>query len=148
MTTSSPQPSRAAHAAGAPGPDAEPTLGKLVADASTHVSALVRDEIALAKKEISVDVKKGGLGAVFFAGAAFIALLGVIFLFISIAQGLMLLGLHGSAAYGFVAIFLFIITGVLGWLGKSKISSVTGKPERTIATTKDTIDAVKASAKG
>lgn len=147
MTTSSPQPSRGP-AASASGSDAEPTLGKLVADASTHVSALVRDEIALAKKEISLDVKKGGLGAVFFAGAAFVALLGLIFLLHSIAQGLMLLGLHGSAAYGFVAIALFIFAGVLGWLGKAKISSVTGKPERTIATTKDTIDAVKASAKG
>ena len=53
----------------------DPTLGKLVADASRDVSALLRGEIALAKSELKLSVKAGGLGLGLFAAAAFIAVL-------------------------------------------------------------------------
>ena len=52
----------------------EPTIGKLVGDATRDISTLVRSEIALAKSELKVSVKAGGLGIGLFAGAAFIGL--------------------------------------------------------------------------
>ena len=39
----------------------DPTLGKLVADASRDVSALLRGEIALAKSELKLSVKAVGV---------------------------------------------------------------------------------------
>ena len=58
----------------------ERTIGQLVADATHDLSTIVRSEIALAKAEITADAKKAGAGAGMFAGAAFVSLLGLIFL--------------------------------------------------------------------
>ena len=41
----------------------EPTIGRLVADASRDISSLIQNEIALAKSELKVSVKAGGTGA-------------------------------------------------------------------------------------
>ena len=49
------------------------------------ISTIVRSEIALAKAEITGDAKNAGRGAGMFAGAAFVALLGLIFLFHTVA---------------------------------------------------------------
>ena len=40
----------------------DPTIGRLVADASRDISSLLRDEIALAKSEIKISIKAGGIG--------------------------------------------------------------------------------------
>ena len=50
----------------------DPTLGRLFADASRDMSTLVRQEIALAKSELKISVKAGGVGVGLFAGAAFL----------------------------------------------------------------------------
>src|SRR4051794_25364583 len=62
----------------------EPTIGRLVADASRDVSALVQNEIALAKAELKVSVRAGGVSIGLFAAAAFILVLGVIMLSVAI----------------------------------------------------------------
>ena len=41
----------------------DPTIGRLVADASRDISTLVSKEIALAKSELKVSIKAGGIGA-------------------------------------------------------------------------------------
>ena len=58
--------------------DDEPTIGRLVHDASRDVSALVKKEIQLAKSELRVSVKAGGLGIGLFAAAAFLVLLAIV----------------------------------------------------------------------
>ncbi|CPW46559.1 Acetyl-CoA synthetase [Mycobacteroides abscessus] len=47
----------------------EPTIGNLVRDATTQVSALVRAEVELARAEVIRDVKKGVAGSIFFIAA-------------------------------------------------------------------------------
>ena len=49
---------------------AEPSLGQLVSDASTHLSTLVHSEIELAKLELRSTVKNAGTGVGMFAAAA------------------------------------------------------------------------------
>ena len=56
----------------------EPTIGRLVADASRDISSLLQNEIALAKSELKVSVKNGGTGAGLFAAAGFLGLLAFI----------------------------------------------------------------------
>ena len=51
----------------------EPTIGKLVVDASRDVSSLIQHEIELAKSELKVSVKAGGIGVAMFAAAGFLA---------------------------------------------------------------------------
>ena len=41
----------------------DPTIGRLVADASRDISTLVSKEIELAKSELKVSLKAGGIGA-------------------------------------------------------------------------------------
>ncbi len=127
----------AGHPAARPafGPE-EPTIGKLVADATGQVSSIVRNEIALAKAEVSVDVKRAGKGGAFLAIAAVTALLSLIYLLHSLAWGFMALGLHGCTAYAIVFGLLILVAAIFALLGKKALTTIKGKPERTIATTK------------
>ncbi|MFN8097732.1 MAG: phage holin family protein [Dermatophilaceae bacterium] len=123
----------------------ERTIGQLVADASRDISTLVSDHIALAKAEITSGVKVAGKGAGLLAGAAFVALLGLIFLFLTL--GLVLdIWLPRSLAFGIVTLFLFLVAGVLGLLGKKAVTSAKPKPEKAITEAQKTIASVKSSA--
>ena len=53
-----------------PEPD-DPTIGRLVTDASRDISTLISKEIQLAKTELKVSVKNGGIGIGLFAAAVF-----------------------------------------------------------------------------
>jgi hypothetical protein len=109
----------------------DPTIGRLVADASRDISTLLSKEIELAKSELKVSVTAGGVGVAFFAGAAFIALLGVIMLSVAIAYFIHWagLGLHWS----FLIVFglYLLLAGLLGFLGYRKVKQVKA-PERAI----------------
>ncbi len=123
----------------------EPTIGGLVHDALQDVSTLIRSEIELAKTEITADVKKGGQGAAFFAVAGVLAVFGLTFLLHTIAQAIGVF-LPLWAGYLIVTVVLFVVAGILAMLGKGRISKVKGKPERTIATSKETVEVVKKAA--
>lgn len=120
----------------------ERTIGQLVADASHDLSALLRSEVALAKTEIKEDVKQGALGAGLLAGAAFFGLVGFLFVLVAVAYLLVLFGLPTWAGFGIVAVALLLVAAVLGLVGYTRIKKVK-PPERTIATSKQTIEAVK-----
>ena len=118
------------------------TIGQLVADATHDVQGLVRAEIALAKAEISTGAKVLGMGAGMLAGAAFVALLGLIFLFITIAVVLDI-WLPAWAAWLIVTAFLFIVAAVVGLLGVRALKRAKPAPEKAIAEAKTTIAAIK-----
>ena len=61
----------------------DPTIGTLVKDVSRDLSALIQSEIALAKSEVRISVKSGGIGAGLLAASAILGLLLVIMLSIS-----------------------------------------------------------------
>lgn len=127
---------------------ADPTIGRLVNDAVSDVSTLVRSEISLAKAEVSADAKKAGKAGGMFGAAGFLAVLGVVFLLHTIAQGLIALGLAPWLSYLIVTLLLFVVAGILALLGKSALKNFKGKPERAIASTKQTVEAVKQSTSG
>src|ERR1043165_4953115 len=108
-----------------PSPDA-PTIGRLVADASRDISTLVSKEIELAKSELKVSVRAGGTGIGLLAGAAFIAVLGVIMLSFTIVYfinwGGAGLALHWS--FLIVTVFWFVVTAILGYIGVRKLKTV------------------------
>lgn len=113
------------------------SLGQLFAEASRDLSALVHDEIELAKAEIRRDVKNGVTGGAMFGAAAFIALLAVILLSIAAAYGLVAAGLHPAWAFLIVAGVYLLGAVVFVLMGKRSVSKV-GPPERTIRTSKET----------
>ena len=113
-----------------PSPD-DPTIGRLIADASRDISSLVTKEIELAKSELKVSVKAGGTGIGLLAGAAFIAVLGVIMLSFTMVYFIHWAGLALHWAYLIVTVFWFLVTALLGWIGVRKLKQV-GPPEKAI----------------
>ena len=65
--------------------DGDPTIGRLVTDAKRDISTLINKEIQLAKSELKVSVKAGGIGVGLFAAAAFLVLLAIIMFSVSLA---------------------------------------------------------------
>ena len=113
----------------------DPTIGRLVADASRDISALVQSEISLAKTELKVSAKAGGLAAALFAVAGFILLLMVILLSIAAAYFLTMTGLHPAWAFLIVTGAYLLLGVLLVVVGIFKIKKVRG-PTKTIETAK------------
>ena len=109
----------------------DPTIGKLVADASRDVSSLVRSEIALAKSELKVSVKAGGVGIALFAAAAFLGLLAIIMLSVAIAYFIHMTGLHLAFCFLIVFLLYLLLAGLLAFIGLRKVKQVKA-PERAI----------------
>ncbi|HET7173908.1 MAG TPA: phage holin family protein [Nocardioidaceae bacterium] len=118
------------------GADGEPTLGRLIADTTADVSSLVHNEIELAKSELKVSVKAGGIGAVAFGSAAFLLVLGVIMLSFSCAH---FLERWFTPPIAFLIVFgvYFVGAVLLGGLGVVLIKKVKA-PEKAIAEAKST----------
>ena len=110
----------------------DPTIGRLVADASRDISSLVTKEIELVKSELKVSVQAGGTGIALFAGAAFIALLGVIMLSVSIAYFIHWAGLGLHWSFLIVFGFYLLLAGLMGFIGYRKFKQVK-PPEKAIA---------------
>lgn len=122
--------------------DTDPTIGKLVVDASRDISTLVSKEIELAKSELKVSMKYGGVSIGLFAGAAFIALLAIIMLSISLAYFIHWAGLGLHWSYLIVFGLYLLIAAILGLLGVRNVKKVKG-PERAIAQGKEIPQALK-----
>jgi hypothetical protein len=123
----------------------ERTVGQLVAEATRDISEIVRAEVALAKAELAASAKNGALAGGLFGAAGYLGLLASILLTIAAAYGISALGLAPGWAFLIVAVVLLVIAGLLAVIGKSRISRV-GPPQRAIASTKQTIAAVKPGA--
>ena len=111
-----------------PSPD-DPTIGRLVADATRDISSLVSKEIELAKSELKVSVQAGGMGIGLLAGAAFIAVLGVIMLSFTIVYFIHWAGLGLHWSYLIVTGFWFLMVALLGFIGV-RSSSRSAHPRR------------------
>jgi uncharacterized membrane protein YqjE len=114
--------------------DTDPTIGRLVSDASRDVSSLIRNEIRLAKSEIQVSVKAGGIGIAMFAAAGFFALMALIMLSVAIAYFINWNGKGLSLHWAFLIVFGFylLVAALLGYLGVRKVKKVRA-PEKAIA---------------
>lgn len=118
-------------------PQEEPTIGKIVGDVSKDVSALIRSEIALAKSEVKVSVKAGGVGLGLFAAAVFLVLLAVIMLSVALAYFIHFTGL--DLAWCFLIVFggYVLIAALLGFIGYRSVQRVR-MPEASIEQLKET----------
>ena len=127
-----------------PGPrSTEPSAGELVSRVSQDVSRLVRDEVQLAKVEVSSKAKQAGIGAGMFGAAGLLALYG---LGVLIATAVLALALVVPAwlAALIVAVVLFIAAGVAALLGRNRVTAATpALPERTVDNVRQDIDAVR-----
>lgn len=113
--------------------DGDPTLGKLVMDAQRDISTLISKEIELAKSELKISVKHGGVGIGLFAGAAFLGLLAIIMLSVSIAYFINWNGRGLALHWAFLIVFALylLIAGLLAFIGLKQVKQVKA-PEKAI----------------
>lgn len=106
------------------------SIGTLIGDLLRDTNRLVKDEIRLAKAEVSskVDQAKGGATSIAVGGA--LALLGLIFVCLSIVYALSL-ALPGWAAALIVGGVILVIGLVMVKSGQSKLNAHNLAPTRT-----------------
>ncbi len=120
----------------------EPTIGRLVGDAGRDIALLVQTVIKLAKSEMKVSVKAGGIGAGMIVVAAFFGLLIIVMLSISAAYFIVMAGLDPAWAFLIVAgvyLLLAVLLIIVGIVLLKKIRA----PQKTIAAAKEIPAALK-----
>jgi hypothetical protein len=124
--------------------DTDPTIGKLVVDASRDISTLVHQEIELAKSELKVSVKHGGTGIGLFGGAAFLGVLAIIMLSVAIAYLIHWNGDGLDLHWAFLIVFAFyvLVAAILAYVGLKQVKQVKA-PERAIHQGKEIPRALK-----
>ncbi|MFI9593471.1 phage holin family protein [Nonomuraea sp. NPDC052265] len=103
----------------------EESLGSLVAQASSHISDLVRSEIELAKAEFKFDAKRVGTAAGLFAAAAFMAHLCLILASFTIAY-VLAQWLPNWLAFLIVTVFYLVAAGLLVLVGVRRLKGLAG----------------------
>ena len=124
---------------------AEKPLGEIVNDVTSKAQLLVREEIELAKAEVTAKVSKLAKGAGFFAGAGILAVFGLIYFFHFLAIGIAdWTGLKVWVGYAIVTALIFVIAGILGFLGLRSVKKGSPPvPELAIEEAKKTQAALK-----
>ncbi|WP_336087941.1 phage holin family protein [Nocardia sp. SSK8] len=115
-------------------PPGSASIGSLVRDATEQMSTLVRAEVALAKAEVTAEVRKGLTGSVFFILALTVLLFSSFFFFFFLAE-LLDVWLYRWAAFLIVFALMVLTTALLGFLGWLKVRKLRA-PEKTIGSLK------------
>ena len=120
----------------------EPTLGELLGGLVSNMQDLIRGEVALAKQEVTDEAKQAGTGAGLLAGAGAMALVGLIFVGLTLTYALTL-ALPGWAAALIVAALFLIVGFVLYRLGRQRLERVDPVPRQTIESLKEDTEWIK-----
>ncbi|MGX1884473.1 phage holin family protein [Streptomyces sp. NPDC055287] len=113
------------------------SLGQLVASATAEMSALMHDEIALAKAELRQDAKRVGTGGTAIGVAGVFALFSLPVLSFAAAYGIHNLGLGLAWSFLIVGGAFLLLAGLLALIAVTKFKKVK-PPEKSIASAKQT----------
>ncbi len=125
----------------------ERSIADLLRQLSEQTATLVRQELDLAKAELTVKGKQAGLGAGMFGGAGVFGLYAVGALTACVILALSL-AVAGWLAALIVAVVYGAIAGGLALTGKSKVQeAVPPVPEQAVESVKDDVESTKQRAK-
>ncbi|MFG1928609.1 phage holin family protein [Cryptosporangium sp. NPDC048952] len=121
----------------------ELSTGELVTRISRQLSTLVRDELQLARVELTEKGKKAGTGAGLFGGVGVLALYGVGAL-LTAAIAVLTLTLPVWAAALIVAAVLFVVAGIVALVGKKNLSQAAPPtPSEALGNVKTDVQTIK-----
>jgi uncharacterized membrane protein YqjE len=124
----------------------ERPIGELLEQLSTETTTLVRQELELAKAEVSEKGKKAGVGAGMFGGAGVSALLGLGALTAGLIAALDT-GMATWLAALIVGVLWLAVAGVLALQGKNKVQEATPPvPEQATESVKEDLQWAKTRA--
>jgi apolipoprotein N-acyltransferase len=123
------------------------SISELIQQLSEQTSRLARQEVELAKAEMTIKGKRLGIGAGAFGGAGLVALFGLGALTAAVIL-LLATAMSPWLAALIVAVVYLAVAGALALVGKSKVESATPPvPERTVASVKQDVEQTKLRAK-
>lgn len=123
---------------GADGAQETPTignLGEIIANISTDLSTLVRQELDLAKAEVTDSASRAGKGGGMLAGAGVGAHMALLFLSITLWFALDAWLDHLAWSALIVAVIWAVIAAILARKGRAELKTINGIP-RTVETAK------------
>ena len=124
----------------------ERSLGELFSKLSNETSTLIRQEMALARAELTEKGKEAGKGAGLFGGAGAVGLLGAG----ALTAGIILLldlAIAAWLAAIIVGLIYVAVAAVLGLKGRDRIQAATPPvPEQTVDTVKEDVEWAKTRA--
>ena len=112
-------------------PDAKP-VSELLSDALAQFSRLVRNEVALARAEMTDKASKVVRGGAMLGIAAVVAMPALVILMLALATYLHEQGLAWSLACLVTAVAGFVIAGIFAALGMNRLRAEALLPNRTI----------------
>jgi hypothetical protein len=115
----------------------ERSLGQLFGDLSRQLSTLIRQEIALARTEMTSRIGSAGRGAAMVGVGGALAYAGLLVFLAAVALLLIDAGITPWLAVLIVAIVTLAIGGALAAYGRSEIARTDLTPRRTIETIQD-----------
>ena len=115
----------------------------LFVDTLRHLSSLVQNELQLAKAELKQNISRAGMGIVFFAIAAIVALVALNVLASALVAWIAANGLSVGLAALIVGGALLLLAVILVLVGKSRLSSEALEPSRTLHNVQRDIDSIK-----
>jgi hypothetical protein len=119
----------------------------LVREVTELVPRLVREEMALAKAELTEKGKHAGVGAGLFGSGGLFAFFAVALLITAAVLGLAEVVPAWASAL-IIAAVLLVIAGILALLGRSQVKkAVPPVPTKAVDSTKQDVQAVKESAR-
>src|SRR5882762_10096891 len=124
--------------------DSERTLGTIIKELTEDITTLFRGEIALLKLEVKDTVAKLGGGIGLFAGAVFVGLFGLAFLFVTILLVLVRLGVPAWLSALIVTVVLLATAAVMAVTEKKKLAAVQFVPWKSIESIRTDIESIKA----
>jgi putative superfamily III holin-X len=126
--------------------DGEPKLSALVTAATKDLSALVREEVALAKAEVRHDVKQAATGGGLFGAAGLFAVFALMLLSFAAAYGINATGLSLAWSWLIVGGAYLLIALACAGIGALRLKSLR-IAEATKRTTGESIAALKRAAR-
>jgi hypothetical protein len=133
---------------GAPAHLRDRPVGELVQLLTKQVSELARDEVELAKQELTVKGKAAGVGGGMFGAAGVVLLLALGALTAAAILGLATVIDHAWIAALIVGVVYVAIAGILALTGKKSIQRATPlMPEQTSESVKEDVQWIKTRAR-
>lgn len=124
-------------------PDVQGTsVGELIGEVTKDLSTLMRQELDLAKAELTAEAKKAGQGAGMFGAAGFAGYMVLLFLSLALMWGLSNVLDTGWA--GLIVAAVWAVIGAVSFvMGRARFRQVNPKPERTVDTLQQVPGALK-----
>lgn len=107
-------------------------VSELISDALGQASRLLRNELALAKAEVSSNARQALRGGAMLGAAAVVAMPSLFVLLMALAAFLTEMGLAASLSYLSTAVVGFVLSAILAKVGMNRLRADRLIPNRTI----------------